>query len=394
MSEKTPGSASGNGRDLELVPFDFAPRTRVVYGEGALVQLGPRVRELGGSRVLVVTDPGLEAAGHPTRALASLVHADLKAFVFDGVEENPTTEHVERGLAAATEHRIDFLVAIGGGSAMDCAKGINFLFTNGGRMHDYVGIGKASKPMLPSLAIPTTAGTGSEAQSFALIADPGTHAKMACGDPKVAFRAAILDPQVTVSQPPRVTALTAIDAISHSIETFVCNRRNAVSRMYSAAAWRLLNSNIETVLRNPANLEARGAMQIGAHFAGAAIENSMLGACHACANPLTAHYGLTHGLAIGIMLPHIIRFNAPMAQESYALLLGNGAADAGAGDSLAERIHALLRTAGLPTTLSACGIPASVLPELADEAIGQWTVRFNPRPVSRADLLHIYEMAS
>jgi len=392
MTDRIHGS--GNGHDLELAPFDFTPKTRVIYGQGTLAQLGRRVRELGGSRVLVVTDPGLEAAGHPTRALASLAEANLQAFVFDGVEENPTTEHVERGLAVASEHRIDFLVAIGGGSAMDCAKGINFLFTNGGRMQDYVGIGKAFKTMLPSLSVPTTAGTGSEAQSFALVADPRTHAKMACGDPKAAFRAAILDPEVTVSQPPRVTALTAIDAISHSIESFVCTRRNAVSRMYAAAAWRLLNRNIETVLRNPADLGARGAMQIGAHFAGAAIENSMLGACHACANPLTAHYGLTHGLAIGILLPHTIRFNAPVAAEDYALLLGNGAAEAIAGDSLAERVQALLGAAGLPTTLSACGIPRNILPDLADEAITQWTAGFNPRPVNRADLLRIYEMAT
>jgi alcohol dehydrogenase len=393
MINQTHGSAGANDHDLELAPFDFAARTRVIFGEGTLSQLGPRVRELEGSRVLVVTDPGLKAAGHPTRALASLAEANLTAFIFDGVQENPTTEHVDRGLAVATEHRIDFLVAIGGGSAMDCAKGINFLFTNGGRMQDYLGIGKARKPMLASLSIPTTAGTGSEAQSYALIADPKTHAKMVCGDRKAAFRVAILDPQVTVSQPPRVTALTAIDAISHSIESFVCNRRNAVSCMYAAAAWRLLNKNIETVFRDPTDLSARGAMQLGAHFAGAAIENSMLGACHACANPLTAHYGLTHGQAIGIMLPHIIRFNAPAAAENYAFLLGNGAANAGAAESLAERIRELLGAARLPATLGACGIPQSVLPALADEAIGQWTARFNPRPVSRTDLLRIYEMA-
>jgi alcohol dehydrogenase len=394
MTEPMHGSTGNDGHDLELAPFDFTPKTRVIFGEGTLGQLGQRVRELGASRVLVVTDPGLKAAGHPTRALASLAEAKVPAFVFDGVEENPTTKHVDRGLAVATEHGIDFLVAIGGGSAMDCAKGINFLFTNGGRMHDYRGIGKASKPMLPSLSIPTTAGTGSEAQSYALIADPKTHAKMACGDPKAAFRLAILDPQVTVSQPQRVTALTAIDAISHSIESFVCNRRNAVSRMYAAAAWRLLNKNIETVLRDPTNLSARSAMQIGAHFAGAAIENSMLGACHACANPLTAHFGVTHGQAIGIMLPHIIRFNAPAAGKDYAFLLADGAADAVAADSLATRIQELLRAAGLPTTLSACGVPQSVLSDLADEAIEQWTARFNPRPVSRADLLKVYEMAS
>src|SRR5216684_2602608 len=171
-----------------LSAFDFHPLTRVVFGPGALARLGELVRELGGSRVLLVTDPGLEAAGHPQRAIASLGAAGLEVFVYDGVEENPTEHHVAEGLSLAKAQRIDFLVAIGGGSSMDCAKGVNFLFTNGGRMADYKGFGKATKPMLPSLAVPTTSGTGSEAQSYALIADEKTHMKMACGDKKVAFR--------------------------------------------------------------------------------------------------------------------------------------------------------------------------------------------------------------
>jgi alcohol dehydrogenase len=380
-----------------LPPFDFHPLTRVVFGPGALSRLGELVRDLGGHRVLLVTDPGLEAAGHPQRALAILREARLETCIFDEVEQNPSAHHIEAGLACARHHQIDFLVAVGGGSSMDCAKGINFLYTNGGRMVDYQGFGKATKPMLPSISVPTTAGTGSEAQSFALIADDQTHMKMACGDRKAAFRAAILDPEVTVSQPPRVTAVTGIDALSHALESYVCTRRGPLSQMYALAAWGLLEPNFIKVLRTPGDLEARGAMQLGANFAGTAIENSMLGACHACANPLTAHYGLTHGIAIGILLPHVIRFNAPAVGPLYGDLaheagLMNG--DLGAApEMLAQRITGLMHTAGLPITLSACGVSAGILSVLAEEANRQWTARFNPRPVSEADLMQLYQAA-
>jgi alcohol dehydrogenase len=378
--------------------FDYHPLTRVVFGEGALVQLGALAHELGGTRALLVTDPGLEAAGHPQRALASLREAGLEVFLFDGVEENPTTQHVEAGLEVARRHRIDLLVAVGGGSSMDCAKGVNFLFTNGGRMSDYKGFGKARRLMLPSIAVPTTAGTGSEAQSFALIADDQTHAKMACGDRKAAFRVAVLDPDVTVSQPAPVTAVTGIDALSHAVESYVCTKRNLLSQTFAREAWRLLEANFETVLRQPGNHAARGAMQMGAHFAGISIENAMLGAAHACANPLTAHYGLTHGIAVAVMLPHVIRFNASAAGALYGDLahevgLINGDSSA-AGEVLARRVSDLMRAAGLPATLTACGVSSGIFPVLADEAFQQWTARYNPRPVTEADLLHLYESAS
>jgi alcohol dehydrogenase len=359
--------------------------------------LGELVRQLGGTRVLLVTDPGLEEAGHPQRALAALRAANLETVVFDRVEENPTAHHVEEGRSVAAANHIDFLVAIGGGSSMDCAKGINFVLTNGGSMVDYKGFGKASEPMLPSIGVPTTAGTGSEAQSYALIADERTHMKMACGDRKAAFRIAILDPEVTVSQPAKVTAITGIDALAHALESYVTTKRNTLSQMFARQAWRLLEPNLELVLRDPTNLEARGAMQLGAHFAGTAIETSMLGACHACSNPLTAHYGLTHGIAIGILLPHVIRFNAPAVGNLYSDLvhearLLNG--DLGvAAESLAQRIADLVQLAGLPTTLSACGVSPGILPVLANEAAEQWTARHNPRPVTEADLLHLYEAA-
>jgi alcohol dehydrogenase len=397
MKASTPSATASRLAMGELPDFDYQPITRVVFGAGTLARLGELARELGGHRVLLVTDPGLEAAGHPQRALASLQAAELEVWVFDAVEENPTTTHVAAALAVARENAIDLLVAVGGGSSMDCAKGVNFLYTNGGKMADYQGFGKASRPMLPSLAVPTTAGTGSEAQSFALVADETTHMKMACGDRKAAFRVAILDPEVTVSQPTRVTAVTGIDALAHAVESYVCTRRGPWSQMFAQAAWRLLEPNLEIVLRDPDQLEARGAMQLGANFAGTAIENSMLGACHACANPLTAHYGITHGVAIGVFLPHVIRFNGAAVGALYSDLawdagLVNGDASV-AAEALAGRITALSRAGGLPETLAACGVEKGMLPVMAEEAAKQWTARFNPRPVTEGDLRHLYEEA-
>jgi alcohol dehydrogenase len=380
-----------------LAAFDFAPRTRVVYGPGSIARLGELARSLACSRVLLVTDPGLEAVGHPRRACAVLRSAGLEVFVFDGVEENPTTRHVAACVQYAGDKEIDLIVAVGGGSAMDCAKGTNFLLTNGGAMSDYKGYGRAALPMLPSIGVPTTAGTGSEAQSYALIADEVTHLKMACGDKKAAFRVAVLDPELTVSQPAKVTAVTGVDAVAHVIESFVCTRRNPLSQAFARAAWRLLEPNLERVLRRPDDLEARGAMQLGAHFAGASIEYSMLGSCHACANPLSAHYGMTHGVAIGILLPHVILFNAPEVEPLYAELTREAKLPTDYASTpakaLARRVGELVQAADLPRNLTACGVSASILPLLAEEANQQWTARFNPRPVGELDLLGIYEAA-
>lgn len=368
-----------------LSPFDFQPLGRVIFGAGAIARLGDAARPLG-RRALLVTDPGLNHVGHPQRAADVLRAAGIDVFLFDGVKENPTEHEVWNGVAVARQHDIDLIVAVGGGSAMDCAKGINFLHTNGGRMADYRGHDKATKPMLPSVGVPTTSGTGSEAQSYALITDASSHMKMACGDKKAAFRVCVLDPELTVSQPAGVTAVTGIDAVAHAVESFVCTKANPFSRMCSRAAWEYLAPNFETVLNEPKNLPARTAMQLGAHFAGMAIEAAMLGVCHSCANPLTAHYGLTHGVAIGLMLPHVVRFNAPAAGDWYAEL-------AGTAERLADRLAQLASAAGLPKSLREAGVSASILGLLAHEANQQWTARFNPRPVTEDDILGIYQAA-
>jgi alcohol dehydrogenase len=358
-----------------------------LFGRGALAQLGERAAALGASRVLLVSDPGLAAAGHVDRAAASLRAAGVAVRVFDEAEENPTTVCVDKAVAAAREHRADLLVGLGGGSSMDAAKGCNFILTNLGRMQDYWGVGKATKPMLPLIAVPTTAGTGSEAQSFALITDPETHQKMACGDKKALAALAILDADLTATQPPKVAAATAIDAVAHAVETAGCAKRTDVSQPLSREAWELLNAAIEQALRHPDDADAREKMLLGAHLAGAAIENSMLGAAHACANPLTAMFGVPHGAAVGLMLPHVIRFNADDANGNpYSIL------DADA-ERLARRIEAMLEIAAIPRRLVDYAVQPAAIGELSAQAAQQWTARFNPRPVSEANFRAIYESA-
>lgn len=369
--------------------FAGAIPTRVVAGAGSVEHLGAWSRELGGRRVLLVTDQGVLSAGHGTRVQALLAAAGLGVVTYDRVAENPRSSDVEACAAAAREAGIDLIIGLGGGSSLDVAKGCNFVLTNGGRMEDYWGYGKATRPMLPSIAVPTTAGTGSECQSYALISHDQTHRKMACGDPKAAPRLAVLDPVLTLTQPRSVTAATGIDALAHALESAVTRKRTAVSARLSAEAFRLCLEGLPVVLEQPDDLPARAAAQLGAAYAGAAIETSMLGAAHSAANPLTARHGLVHGRAVGLMLPHVVRFNAGDAatRELYVALPGTDGLD------LPERISALLRLAGLPLRLRDCGIPADALPGLAEAAAQEWTAQFNPRPVTAEDFTSLYQAA-
>jgi alcohol dehydrogenase len=364
-----------------MVPFDFRPRTRVVFGPGEFHRLGELARELGGERCLLVADPGIVEAGYAQEAARSLKARRMAVHAFHEFQPNPNSAMVEAGRDFAAPHNINLIVAVGGGSTMDCAKAINFLLTNGGRIRDYWGYGKASQPLLPMIAAPTTAGTGSEAQSYATIIDADTGTRMACGDRKAVFQVALLDPKLTVSQPRALTAAAGYDALSHALETLVTTRRTALSDCFSRSAWRLVNRGFEGVLEDSQDLEARGELLIGAHFGGLAVENSALGAAHACAYPLTAHYGLPHGVAISLVLASVVEFNMAVAQPRYDELFR---------DDLPERLRRLAEMAGLPGGLREAGVPEEALPRLADEAGQQWTGKFNPRPFDAAAALEIY----
>jgi alcohol dehydrogenase len=382
-----------------VTPFDFLLQTRIVFGPGSLARIGDLAKELGFHRTLLVADQGLAGADHVARATTHLKNAGIEVVCFHEFDSDPDTRMVEAGRILAASAGVDSIVALGGGSSLDCAKGINFVLTSGGSMNDYRGFGKATRPMLPSIGVPTTAGTGSEAQSYAIISDAVTHAKMACGDPKAAFKVAILDPELTLTLPRRLTAIAGYDALSHAVESFVTTRRTMVSDLFARDAWRLLEAHYERVLETTPPLAARAAMLVGAHEAGTAIEHSMLGAAHACANPLTARYGTTHGVAIAVMLAHVVRWNAPSVGGRYAELLdvaepGQGRANGvTAGERLASRLEDLARAGGLPRTLRELGASSDHLPDLAADAASQWTGTYNPRPFDAAAALSLYKSA-
>lgn len=361
--------------------FDFIPRTSTIFGEGSFERLGSIAHSLGLQRVLVVSDPGIGKAGFVARAVKMLWDAGLTVFTFHDFGANPDTAMVKACHDHAVPLMIDSIIGLGGGSSMDLAKAVNFLLTNGGTMKDYHGHGRTTRPMYPMIGIPTTAGTGSEAQSYCIISDAVTHVKMACGDPQAAFRVTILDPLLTVSQPADVTASAGYDALSHAVESFVCTNQTIVSRMYAREAFRLIESNFEKVLRDPNDVASRGAMLLGSYLAGAAIENSMLGATHACANPLTAHYGTTHGDAIAMLLQHVVRWNKGHADYDELR------------PYLAERLKELAGVAGMPLDLRSAGVDASLFETLSKEAGEQWTGKHNPRPFDAAGAMEIYQCA-
>ena len=393
--------ATDGAVSASLTAFDHRPRTRLIFGPGCLAQLGVLAREMGGTRVLLVTDHGLVAAGHVDRARRFLADVGLEVTVYADVHENPTTEDVARCLAVAQTTRTELFVGLGGGSSLDTAKGTNLLLSHGGAIRDFWGVGKATKPMRPLLAIPTTAGTGSECQSAALIADATTHQKMACLDSKITPCIALLDPELTLSLPLRVTAATGVDALTHALETAVTTKRTPISELYSREAFRLCLQALPQVLAEPRNLTARGQLLLGAAYAGLAIENSMLGAAHAAANPLTATCNLVHGLAVGLMLPAVIRFNSadPGTRTRYAALAtatgiaGPHLPEKLAVSALVERVVTVLNQAEIPRSLSAAGVPEGRTNELACEAMKQWTATFNPRPLTVGDFQALYREA-
>lgn len=370
---------------------------KVLFGEGISSTIGVHTKKLG-KHALLVSDSGIRNAGHVERVQKLIESADVRVTVFDQSIENPTESSVAKCASIARDAKVDIIVGLGGGSSMDTAKGCNFLLTNGGKMEDFWGVGKAELPMLPLIAIPTTAGTGSECQSFALISHDQTHAKMACGDPKALPAITLLDPELTLSQPVSVSACTGVDALAHALESAVTRKRCDRSSRHAKIAFKLLNQSLPILFNDPNDLPARGEALLGASHAGAAIEQSMLGAAHSMANPLTARYGTIHGIAVGMSLPWVMKFNAEMieCQKIYADfartvgIIGEQSTDSEATDMLIKRVEELLIMAKLSTFQNGLDFDQSVIPELAESAAKQWTAGFNPRSIEACDFEFLY----
>ncbi|MEM9399673.1 MAG: iron-containing alcohol dehydrogenase [Verrucomicrobiota bacterium] len=391
--------------------FSTKPMPRLVYGLGSLNSIGELCDELlieGLRSVLIVTDPGIAKTGHVERALSAISKENIQVHVYDRVQENPSESSVQECLdfVHGLKNEIGLIIGLGGGSSMDTAKGLNFLLTNGGCMENYLGYGKAQKSMLPFIAIPTTAGTGSECQSFALITNEKTHLKMACGDSKVMAVAAVLDPELTVTMPEDVMKCTGIDAITHALETLVSKRSHPYSRHFSKEAFRLLIENFAKIQDDPGDIHARGEMLLGAAYAGLAIENSMLGCAHSCANPLTAKFDVTHGRAVGVFMSHVMRHNAEDGGVScmygslarYAGLCERGMDNKEAVETLILHVENLCKCVSLELEAQeTCKKKSQFLDvdiqEMAKMAADQWTAQFNPVTFSHEDFVSIYKKA-
>ncbi|MCA9299886.1 MAG: iron-containing alcohol dehydrogenase, partial [Phycisphaerales bacterium] len=372
---------------MRTLLFDMP--TKVAGGPGVVRDLGALVEPLGLERALVVTMPGLVEAGHLSRVIAALDGLSIE--VFDGVHENPTIHDVEACADIARRFEADAYIALGGGSTIDTARACNIVVSCGGSIFDYRALHGPFGPrsLAPLVAIPTTSGSGSEMQSHAIIGDDD-HVKVACGMPEAISTLAVLDPELTVTQPRATLACTGIDAACHALEAAVTSKRTTISVMFAREAWRLAHDALPRALDHGGDLDALGNLQIASALAGVAIEQSMLGAAHALANPLTAHHEITHGHAVGLMLRHVIPFNATLDEpgDEYRRL----ARLAGADDALdlVRFLTAMLDRAGLATRLADLGVTASDLDAMASEAKAQWTQRFNPRPPSIDDLRSLY----
>ncbi len=366
--------------------------TRVVFGAGEVARLGDEVAAIGAARSLIVTDLGVEAAGLVRPVVAALEARGIVAAVYTGVDGNPVEANVEGGFAAFEAHRADSIVAVGGGSPMDVAKLVAVRSRTPlpfEELDDSVGGGRHVPTGLPPvITVPTTAGTGSEVGRAGVVTLRSTNRKTVIFSPSMMPRLALLDPALTVSMPPRTTAATGFDALTHCIEAYFAKGDHPMADAIALAGVDLVSKNLGRAVTNPEDLSARGAMMKAAMMGAVAFQKG-LGACHSLAHPLSSDAGLHHGLANALCLPAVADFNEPTIVERVlhvGILLG-GEPELGA---CSAKLRELRQAVGLPPGLSAAGVPAALLEQLADKAIDDACHRDNPRPCTRDDLLALY----
>lgn len=384
-------------------PFSFATTAQILCESGSASQLGDLCTARGARRVLIVTDPGITRLGLLDSVLASLAKAQIGVAVFDQVVADPPEDVVLSAVAQARDMQAQLVIGFGGGSSMDVAKLVALLAHPdcSQSLQDIYGVGNARGQRLPLIQVPTTAGTGSEVTQIAIITT-GATSKMGVVSPILLPDLALLDADLTLGLPPKVTAATGIDAMVHAIEAYTSKlKKNPLSDMLAREALRLLAGNLDTVVHNGQNREARQAMLLGALLAGQAFANAPVAAVHALAYPLGGHFHIPHGLSNALVLPTVIAFNAPAAAPLYAelapLIIGPDLRP-GDADSLTEQLVAALAElsprCGLPSRLRDAGVPRDKLELLASDAMLQQRLLINnPREVTEADALAIYNQA-
>ncbi|NEU32354.1 iron-containing alcohol dehydrogenase [bacterium LRH843] len=378
---------------------NFLSPTKLYIGLNSIEKISEIIEEQNARKVYVVTDKGLQAAGVTIPLLAQLEQTGAEYIVFDGVEPDPTEMIIHNAFEKLQSFEADLIIGIGGGSSIDTAKAIGILATNGGEISDYRGVEKVTKPILPLVAIPTTAGTGSEVTTVTVLIDAVQKLKYSIGGKNVAAKWAIIDANLTLSVPPRVTAFTGIDALTHAIEAYTSKLAYPITDALAKEAITLIAESLRTAVYQGTNIEARENMLMGSLLAGLAFSNAKLGLCHVLCNPLGAHYNIPHGLANAILLPYVTAYNVPSQLEKYAeiaSILGEsveGLTIREAAERATLAIQRLNQDVNIPVTLADVGVEESNLERMVEECYTNPLVQINPRTASKDDLHQIYKNA-
>jgi len=390
---------SGGPAGTAGLAFSIRPPGRIEFGAGAVRRLPGSLRTLGQHRAFLVSDPGVRDAGLVDRVLATLAEEGVEAAVFAEVEPNPTLDTVAEAAALAREFGPAAVVALGGGSSMDAAKGVALLTGNGGDL-TALDFGDGHSPARPLVAIPTTAGTGAETNGFGVIADPAARRKIYIGNSSLTPKVAILDPELTVGLPAPATAATGTDALVHGVESLTSRGRNPVSEGYAHQAIRLVHRWLPIAVTDGANLEARANLLLGAHLAGLALTVSGLGLVHGIGHAVTAYTGAAHGVALAAVLEPVLRFNteggSARCYAEIAFDLGVGDPGAPAAANAAAAIAELCRVperTGCYTSLRALGCTEAQLPDLARTALADPVTANNPSQPSQTQLTALIRTA-
>ncbi len=380
--------------------FTVTQPTRIHFGAESINDLATQVRAFGGSRVFMVVDPGVVAAGLLPRITAPLETDSLPFTIYDQIDPEPGLKLADHGAKLAKKAKCDCVIGVGGGSAMDVAKAVSILLTNGGKAADYIGLGKISKPGVPKIMVPTTAGTGAEVTFTAVFINEKTNSKAGMNGDPLYPDAAILDPTLTTSIPPHVTAATGIDALTHALEAYLSTQAHPISDMYALEAIDLIVGNLGRAYANGDNLAARSAMLLGSLLAGKALATAGVGLVHAMAYPLGGMHQIPHGLANAVLLPYVMAYNLIGAPERFATLAEMLGVDTGemslreAGEAAVEAVYRLNDDVGIPKTLADLQIPREDIPEMARIALTvSRPVANNPRKPTLEEVMSIYEEA-
>ena len=387
----------GTGVVSELRKF-VAPE--FIFGVGARLQAGLYAKNLGASTVLVVSDPGVIAAGWTSEVIQTLHAEGLQVVLFSDVTPNPRDFEVMQGVERYLEADCDAIVAIGGGSPIDCAKGIAVVVANGGHILDYVGVDTVGEPGPPLICIPTTAGTAADVSQFAIIVDSGNRNKVAIITKAIVPDLSLIDPATTTTMDPFLSACTGVDALSHAIEAAVSNAHSPITDLHALKAIELIKDNIEKVILNPLDLHAREGMTLGCLEAGLAFSNASLGAVHAMSHSLGGFFDLPHGECNAILLPHVMEFNFPASDAQFRKIMNCLALDGPkqmtsreAQKLILSEVNRLRQAIGIQETLSDRGVHRTDIHELAGKALHDPCLVTNPRVARKRDLEVIYEEA-